>query len=254
MLVKRRSRSGERTEVTRADEGRRLFAVRRSGVDVWIRSEKKGDLAVVSEVVSADCYGLRRGLRTPPRLVLDVGAHVGTFSLVCRSLWPSCRIVCVEPNRRSLEVLRTNLGRDSNVTIVEAAVGHPEREAWLNDHEAATGGGSVVCETWEPGGGYVRLPYPIRVLSVQSVMEEAGVAGQTVDLAKFDCEGGELEVFAFAAESGKLPDFAEIVGEYHCPNGLKEFESLAKRAFSKHDWSFWGNPGPIGYFSAKRRA
>lgn len=238
--------------VVLSDKERRAALVRVGGLDVWTRTEKRGDLDVVREVIGGDCYGLRRTARTPPERILDVGAHVGSFSLLCRSLWPDSEIVCVEPNARSLELLEMNLRRDPKTRVVRAAVGAETTTARLTDHDGATGGGSVVGDDWRSGGGYVKLPYPVRVLSLSDLLKEARFTGETLPLVKWDCEGGEIGAFSTATpESVAL--FGDMVGEYHCSGGVSEFAALATTTFPDHDWSFPSSGGPIGYFFAKKQ-
>lgn len=53
-------------------------------------------------------------------MIFDVGGHLGSFSCLAKSLCPDVKIVLVEPNPRSLELVRLNLQRFGNVEFIAA--------------------------------------------------------------------------------------------------------------------------------------
>lgn len=42
------------------------------------------------------------------RTIVDVGAHVGSFTVLCHEWWPEAKIVAVEPHPESFELLKRN--------------------------------------------------------------------------------------------------------------------------------------------------
>jgi FkbM family methyltransferase len=58
-------------------------------------------------------------------IVVDVGANIGLFSLLCLSECPSTRVVAIEPVPQICDVLRRNLRfANSRVSILRAAIGN----------------------------------------------------------------------------------------------------------------------------------
>src|SRR5258707_15282787 len=50
---------------------------------------------VVSEVMVQDVYRIKDS--EEPTVVIDVGAHIGTFAIMIGRRFPSARVICLEP-------------------------------------------------------------------------------------------------------------------------------------------------------------
>jgi FkbM family methyltransferase len=70
----------------------------------------------------SDAYRLLFDLLTPGAVVLDLGAHIGTFALAAASL--GCRVIAFEPSPRNAALLQASLAANhfDDVTVVPAAV------------------------------------------------------------------------------------------------------------------------------------
>jgi FkbM family methyltransferase len=121
---------------------------------------------------------------------LDVGAHVGLYSLVASvRVGLAGRVVAFEPSPASVSLLRRHLAWNGceNVQVLEAAVSDTEGSA-LFTHRA---------DPTDPGGCANSLAYeiergvrsPVRLRTLDSVCEELGI---TPRLVKMDVEGSEL--------------------------------------------------------------
>jgi FkbM family methyltransferase len=117
-------------------------------------------------------------------LVLDVGAHIGTFSIWLLSVSPNANILSVEADPETFKTLSLNVaaaGADANWTAVHGAAGSSQGEiVYLSKSRFSMGHridakGSVPVPT-------VTLPFLIERL--------AGDAGD-IDLLKIDIEGSE---------------------------------------------------------------
>jgi FkbM family methyltransferase len=217
---------------------RDLARVSCRGVPVLIRTEKHGDIDVIRDVIERDVYGLRALRDAPVQTILDVGAHLGTFSLFAKTVWPHARVIAIEPNPRSCALLRRNLAPYANATIVEAALRHDGADI-LTDSDGATGGGFVASEeTIEPllhpnGRDRVWRCQPLaRVRTL--TLDEALRGVDRVDLAKFDCEGSEHDIFSRASEAA-LRKLRWIVGEFHDERGPGPFARLLRERLPTHE-------------------
>jgi FkbM family methyltransferase len=76
---------------------------------------------VVDEILRDDFYGLRTA-RLCPRVVLDIGAHIGAFSRLAQHAWPEASLVACEPLFENLEILRTNLAGYLHAKVVPSAI------------------------------------------------------------------------------------------------------------------------------------
>lgn len=118
----------------------------------------------------------------PDRVVYDVGANVGFYTILASVLvGPRGRVISFEPLPRNLAYLRGHvaLNRCSNVTVVEAAVGE------------ASGPG-LFKEVPNPSAGHIVVDegFPIQVVSLDDLVARGTVPPP--DYMKIDVEGAEL--------------------------------------------------------------
>jgi FkbM family methyltransferase len=118
-------------------------------------------------------------------LVLDVGAHLGYFTLLAARA--GADVIAVEPNPRTLELLRANVranGVEPRVTIVPAALAAtPGRRRF---HVSLAGDTSSLHGQEDT----------VADVEVEVTTADAIVAGRAVDVIKIDVEGGELDALA----------------------------------------------------------
>jgi len=160
-----------------------------SSTDIAIHVRGGVDRAIVRDVWDRDEYRVRSLTGSQPRVVVDIGAHIGAFALLARALWPAARIVACEADPENARLLRHNLACHEGIEIVEAAIvrddeTHVEFHAVGNKAHSNSGGGSL-CRP-EPDSEVIRVP----ALSIARLWESYGLVD--CDLLKLDCEGSEL--------------------------------------------------------------
>jgi FkbM family methyltransferase len=179
---------------------------RECGLDFHIhpRPGDRWDRFIVREVVAQDCYRLKQlpNLRT----ILDIGAHIGSFSVLASTLFPAARIVAYEPNPTSMKLLRRNALR---VTAVQEAVGH-SGTVWLKQRLDNTGA-SVCINEQQPN------LLPVASSCITDVLDRHRI--NTLDLLKLDCEGYEIMIVDELVRSGMLKQVRFISGEWHHNHG-----------------------------------
>lgn len=135
--------------------------------------------------------------------VVDVGAHIGVFSVRAARLSAGGRLVAVEPAPANLKFLRRNLMRNgAKAEIVACATSDKEGEA-----ELRYPGDSALftLDAAAPAAYSVK----VRVRTLDSILRELGVAH--VDLLKIDNEWSEHATLLGARET--LKGAAQIVIE-----------------------------------------
>jgi FkbM family methyltransferase len=122
----------------------------------------------------------------PGMVVLDIGAHVGYYTLVAaRAVGPSGKVHAFEPCAETLSLLRTNVRANgfANVEIHPFAAGSGDSKRTLH----VTGSSD----------SHGLFPHPltetVRTTEVRTVRAAQVVQGR-VDLVKIDVEGAEFEV------------------------------------------------------------
>ena len=142
------------------------------------------------------------------RATLDVGAHVGFYSLLAAHANPSGRVLAFEPLPKAAERFRRNVAENrlTNVELFECALGDAEGSATLY-HEPDSAEG--VPTSSGLSSDFFQLPYyvshgvkagiDVRVRTLDEVARERNVA--RIDLIKIDTETTEPAVLAGAAKT-----------------------------------------------------
>ncbi len=171
-----------------------------------------GAMAPVFEIFVYDSYHLRefsqQTIPNHPLTILDVGAHVGAFSLAMLEKFPTCRCICCEPSPKTFQYLRKNIERNGvqeRVQLIEAAVLAEDRETALFEGKDGSAKNSVLIPL---DGG--------KTCTVQGLAFDRLVdkLDSEVDVLKLDCEGAEYEIL-FNASPSTLEKIRSIVLEYH---------------------------------------
>jgi FkbM family methyltransferase len=139
------------------------------------------------EVLSEDAYHLGSidWASVAPTIVLDIGAHVGTFACALAQRAQEARFLCVEPSPVTSDWLARNLEANNllgRITILRAAVAGNDGYGTLWE---LTDAGST-SSTVEGQGN----PVAVKAVSMESLV---ALAGGPPEVVKIDCEGGEYD-------------------------------------------------------------
>ncbi len=157
------------------------------------------------------------------RTIVDIGAHVGTFTIWAALRSPQARCLAVEPNPNTFALLVENIrenGLQERVTAVNAAAGPRPGIGRLELVEHSLG-------TRLARGG--RGGLSVKVESIDNLLAENGMLN--VDVFKIDCEGMEYEIFkALSAE--RLRAINALMCEYHPVPGheVAELDGILRSA------------------------
>lgn len=149
--------------------------------------------------------------------VLDVGAHVGLFTLAAaRRVGPTGRVFAFEPSPATLVSLRRHItlnGFDDRVEVVPAAVGDIEGETPFYVYGETMSASVARASLDELSPGREAMPaseITVPVVTLDGLCTERGVRP---DRVKIDVEGAELRVLRGAVEL--LHSHAEVICEIH---------------------------------------
>jgi FkbM family methyltransferase len=190
-----------------------------------IRLEEHTDLKTFWQVFLRRVYSVR----TADRVILDVGANIGLFTLYAARSAPQARIVALEPFpatfARLLTIVRDH-HLDTRVTCLNYAsagadgirvmrnIAAPSQRRSLTPPANVVSGTQVLCKTLE------------QTLSENNLSH--------VDLLKMDIEGSEYEVLLSASQK-TLAQIGRIALEYHgdsAPYSKRQiFEHLGQTGF-----------------------
>jgi FkbM family methyltransferase len=188
------------------------------------------------------------------RTVVDVGAHVGSFTLLCHHYWPNARIVAVEPHPESFELLEKNTKHipREKLTLINAAVTHNSGRCLLSSPVSHSRVSEYVPDLWnalEPRASEFGIEVDsISTEDLWAILSEEGI--KEVDLMKLDCEGAEYAILPDLARIGTMPSIGWIRGEWHYRRQNPILSSALART---HAFNIDPNlPHEVGLFIAHR--
>ncbi len=121
-----------------------------------------------------------------PQVIIDLGAHFGDTVLYYHALFPTAKIIAVEPSAENYERLVKHVGHIHNVTLVHAAIGQVDGEVVLHLMSNSLG-----HSTSNRAGSDSMITVP--QLSLASLLQLNDII--KADLIKFDIEGAEFSLF-----------------------------------------------------------
>lgn len=191
----------------------------RDGLEIEVRGATD-DRHVLFEVFAERIYPVPAA---GGGVVVDIGAHIGCFTLLAASA--GHRVLALEPSPENFSLLRRNVQRNGGVEVelVQAAVGERRRTGSLvlPDNGSHTGRFSLF-----PGRGVrtVRVP----VLRLDEILRDARI--DRVALLKLDCQGSEYEIL-YSAGAGLLERIDSIAVECEVFPDRPEWSLTALQAF-----------------------
>lgn len=166
--------------------------------------------------------------------IIDVGAHIGGFTLYAAAHAPHARILAYEPEPSNAIMLERNI-KENNLTDrvrgIQAGIGGKNETMTLHvSYERSASGGHSLFDYTGKGG-----QVPVSVFSLSSVLESNHI--EQCDFLKMDCEGAEYEAL-YGLTDKQLRSIRFIAMEYHhfssdpthTPEHLKAF--LEKHGFT----------------------
>ncbi len=140
-------------------------------------------------------------------IVVDVGAHIGTFTVrAAKTVGDGGMVVAIEPEMDNLRVLERNIRANglNNVVIVPKGVWSRKDRLKLFIKENTSGHSFVRCR-----GRFME----VEVDTLDNILRELGV--NKVDFIKMIVEGAEIEAYKGMKETLKDNDVKLAIATYH---------------------------------------
>lgn len=178
-----------------------------AGLKVFFR-EGSSDEAVIKHSFSNDIFypAIPDILIRPAMNIFDIGAHIGTFSLLSCKKFANVRVFAFEPNRESFELLQKNIQDNEikNIQAINMAVTEKKgkTELYLDN------------ENWGHSTSY-RVGSEVQ--QIESVTLSDFLNEQKIehcDLIKFNCEGAEFNIL-YSMKSSSLNKIGMMLILYH---------------------------------------
>jgi FkbM family methyltransferase len=167
------------------------------------------DEAVIKESFDRDTLlaGVPEYKPASDHIVIDVGAHIGAFSLLASSKVPQGKVFAIEASADTFDFLRINvaLNRTTNISAHRLALLDKRGTCTLH-HDAGNWGHSVVK----------RLSHRselVECCSLAEFMDDNAI--RHCDFIKLNCEGAEFPIL-LSASGNTLRKFSFMLVLYHC--------------------------------------
>lgn len=171
--------------------------------------------------------------------IFDVGANKGQSARRYRSLFPAAEIYCFEPFPDSITALQAQFSADPKIHIVPKAVSREKGIAtfYVNEFDATNSllPRPASNRRYYPKSAGPKETIEVEVISLDDFLREKNIS--TIDILKFDIQGGELSALRGAEsllKAGTTPlIFTEIMFAPHY-EGAPLFHEI---------WSFLSQTG-----------
>ncbi len=189
------------------------FNLRTNQIDYWLFVEN----------IVLDTYSLNSLQSNKYTTIIDIGANIGLFSTQAHQLWPQAKLISVEPNPQSYQLLTQNLQHNQiQSQTYQSAVtpnANPKQiKLFYNQNPA------MVSQVTGSGKSFTA-----NTITLQQLTQNI----QTPALLKIDIEGGEYELFT-DKQMPYLNKFHTIVMEYHDINKKYNLKKLTNWLQKKH--------------------
>jgi FkbM family methyltransferase len=120
-------------------------------------------------------------------VIVDVGAHIGTFSLLTYLKYPNGRIYALEASRDTFDVLEKNVQtNETPITIFHSALFGQSGTVKLYHNTISGNWGHSITKSFDGSSEEVSA------MTLEQLISENNI--DFIDLAKFNCEGSEFSI------------------------------------------------------------
>ena len=170
---------------------------------------------LVKGIILRDDYFVRDLPKDSFDYVFDIGANIGVFCLQARVLFPSAKVVAVEPRRDLFELLQKNMNM-LDVICDNSALGNGQVLKF--GHRGHPLDSLIVPDDWK--GEISEIP----TLTLPQLFKKYGCRLTHKYMLKFDCEGGEAYLVG-DRKAEKIMKHSKQVGiEVHFPSTFTPFD------------------------------
>lgn len=198
-------------------EGPNLFSANLGKYLIWFREcSAFSSIEVYQEIFKEnDHFAIPEFSGKDAKLVIDIGANEGFYTLKIKENNPDCNIIAIEPNPYVFEILKRNVdsNRLRNVTLVNKAIssGNSVMSLEIIKEIGAIGARDIglVDRLWMKDEFVEKVS--VDATTLDTLCQEYGIS--SIDILKIDVEGMEAEILASAG--GLLKNVRRIVLERH---------------------------------------
>lgn len=210
--------------------GSKLFDVNLGEYKIWFR---KGG-AYSSICIYTEIFKENDHLLVPEfsgkkaKLIIDLGANEGFYTLKVKQNNPKCKIIAVEPNPYAFKILKKNVKSNNLKDIIlvnKAVTARDEKISFEIVPEVSAIGAKDIRLQKRPWLNEERIEkITVEGISLPNLCKKNGI--DKVDILKIDVEGAEMEILK--SSKSLLKNIKRIVVEWHTEKLRDEIKDFLK--------------------------
>lgn len=196
-----------------------VFPIEIQGLKFFIRP-RTTDLYILAEVFEEKCYQPTLKLKKEKvKLIVDLGAHLGSFSVWANQTFQPKKIISVEMEKNNLEMLRQNIAVNklsNKIKIIGKAIYPQNTQMKLKKHHFDLGAHQL-------DDSNNNQQEEIETISLAKLIKENRI--KKIDFLKVDIEGAEKDLLTSKNKNlfKNLVEF--IIMEVHSSSHLSKEDS-----------------------------
>jgi FkbM family methyltransferase len=191
---------------------------------------RNGDAEIIEEVWGYKIYS--KYMDPKSKLIIDIGAHIGSFTVLAATTCPQASIFAYEPVKHNYDMLVTNvfsnklLGRVHTFNL--GVCDKEEHRTIYKEDGVSTSGGSMY---W---GKERKDSEVVTCTTLDKIFLSTGV--EKIDFLKLDCEGAEFEILY--SSQHLLDKIAHISMEVHVAPSVGRNDNQLKKYLEDNGFIF----------------
>lgn len=180
------------------------------------------DRGAINEVCIYKIYNKKGFDIEPEDTIIDIGAHIGTFTIFASKLAKHGRVYAFEPAKNNFQILSQNikLNKIRNAFPYELGVSSKSGKKILYFPDGKLTDAPSFYKM------HVKMKkVAIPVISLKDLVKQNGI--KKVDFLKIDCEGGEYEIL-YGCPKEVLNKVEKISMEYHNINAARARKGMSQ--------------------------
>ena len=215
----------------------------KNGIKIMLRTNST-DLMALTHVWLIGEYSKQDFQIKKTDVVIDVGAHIGLFSLYASQNCTKGKIFAFEPIKENYEILESNkkLNDFSNIQSENCAISDVTSKITLYQSNDESGHSRFI---------QTNNPVEVASKSLNDFFKENRL--ESVNLLKLDCEGSEYEIID-SLEDKYFEMTEKMIIEYHLADSNPELLEKLKNKLKYHSYKISIEPlfKDIGFLYAKK--
>lgn len=177
-----------------------------------------GDIDIFYEIFWRKAYSLPLGIIKNPKIIVDLGAHIGLTSIFYSLNYPKSKIYAVEASKKNFSLLDFNIKNFENIISICKAIFTYDGKINFSNNEPLAYNNKIK-----------NSGTPVECITMNSLMAQNEI--EKIDLLKIDIEGTEIELLS--KDNLWLYKVDNIIIELHRPYSIENLKkNLQKFGFT----------------------